>query len=125
MTNNIAEQIIQPVVNPTVPPQPNTIADSQQIISGSGIDNDWSQEAMPVVPMEYNQNAAYNPQTYTQPEPYAQEYNEYYNDVPKDPRGYHHPPEGDWDTKGRQRGDGDRDRDRDRDRMRDPPAYQV
>jgi hypothetical protein len=122
LTNNITEQIIQPVVNPALPTQPNTIADAQQIISGSTIENEWNQENIQPVPIEYNQNAASYPQTYNQTENYPQEYNEYYSEIPKDPRSYHHPPEGEWDAKVRPRSnenERERERDRERERTRD------
>ncbi|XP_018577529.1 protein virilizer isoform X2 [Anoplophora glabripennis] len=122
LTNNITEQIIQPVVNPSLPAQPNTIADAQQIISGTTIEPEWPQESIPAVPvpLEYNaQPSTTYHQPYNQTEPYSQEFTEYYPDVPKDPRGYHHTPETDWDVKGRPRiPDTERDRDRDRDRER-------
>lgn len=127
LTNNITEQIIQPVVNPALPTQPNTIADAQQIISGSTIENEWNQENIQPVPIEYNQNAASYPQTYNQTENYPQEYNEYYSEIPKDPRSYHHPPEGEWDAKVRPRSnENERERERDRERERTRDAnYQV
>lgn len=112
LTNNIAEQIIQPVVNPTIPNQPNTIADAQQIISTASVDPEWSQDNIPSQPLEFPNPSTANFQQYAQPEPYQHpEFPEYYNDVPKDPRSYHHTPETDWD-KGRNR-EGDRDRNRD------------
>ncbi|KAJ8972217.1 hypothetical protein NQ314_000278 [Rhamnusium bicolor] len=117
LTNNITEQIIQPVVNPTLPAQPNTIADAQQIISGATIEPEWQQEAIPAVPLEYSaQPAAPYHQPYAQTESYPQEFTEYYNDVPKDPRSYHHTPETDWDVKARPRiSEPERDRERTRD----------
>ncbi|XP_076274997.1 protein virilizer-like isoform X2 [Rhynchophorus ferrugineus] len=112
LTNNIAEQLVQPVVNPALPNPPNTIADAQQIISGSSVDAEWSQDNISTQPLEYPNQAATNYQQYNQPESYQhQEFSEYYNDVPKDPRSYHHTPETEWD-KGRNR-DSDRERNRD------------
>lgn len=123
LTNNISEQIVQPVVNPALPAQPNTIADAQQIISGTTIESDWQQENIQSVPIEYNsQQATSYHQNYTQPETYNQEFNEFYNEVPKDPRNYHHTPETEWESKGRSRNsecDRDRDSERDRERNRD------
>lgn len=49
-------------------------------------------------------------QQFTQPEQYVQEF-DYYTEVPKDPRSYHHTPDTDWD-KGRNR-EGERDHGRD------------
>lgn len=136
LTVNIAEQIIPPVVTPSLPAQPNTIADVQQIISGgNSVENEWQQEAIQPVPMEYTQPTAtanYQ-QAYTQPESYPSEYTDYYPEIPKDPRAYHHTPAEvvDWERKSRGRSieverdrDRDRERDRDRDRGRDV-AYQV
>lgn len=104
LTANIQEQIIQPVVNPTLPAQANTIPDVQQI---SAIENEWQQEPIQSVPIEYPQQSAtpYPPATYVVgQEQYNQEYNEYYNEVPKDPRSYqHHTPETDWENKSRGR----------------------
>lgn len=121
LTNNITEQIIQPAVNPSLPAQPNTIADAQQICSNAPIETEWhpqhTQESIPPTPMEYNAQAStvYH-QPYNQTEQYSQEFADYYNDVPKDPRGYHHTPETEWDAKGRSRlPDNERDRDRSRD----------
>lgn len=51
LTNNIAEQLVQPVVNPALPNQPNTIADSQQIIPSSSVDAEWSQDNIPAQPL--------------------------------------------------------------------------
>ncbi|KAJ8978120.1 hypothetical protein NQ317_014175 [Molorchus minor] len=118
LTNNITEQIIQPVVNPALPAQPNTIADAQQIISGTTIEPEWQQEPIPSVPLDYNaQPAPQYHQPYAQTDSYSQEFTEYYSDVPKDPRSYHHTPESDWDSKGRTRmPEGERDRDRERTR---------
>lgn len=125
LTANIAEQIIQPAVTPSLPAQPNTIADVQQIISTNAIENDWPQET--IQPIEYAQQpatASYS-QNYSQPAPYSQEYNDFYPEVPKDPRSYHHTPETDWEHKSRGRSiEIERERDRDRDRARDI-GYQV
>lgn len=125
LTNNITEQIIQPVVNPSLPAQPNTIADAQQIISSTTIEPEWQQESIPTVPLEYNAQptTAYH-QPYNQTETYSQEFTEYYPDVPKDPRGYHHTPETEWDKARPRISETERDRDRDRERNRDV-AYQV
>lgn len=124
LTNNITEQIIQPVVNPAVPTQPNTIADAQQICTNNTTEPEWHpQENIPSGPMEYNAQQQTGFQNYNQNEQYGQEFAEYYGDVPKDPRAYHHPPEGDWEAKGRPRmSDGDRDRERERTR---DISYQV
>ncbi|CAH0546418.1 unnamed protein product [Brassicogethes aeneus] len=127
LTNNITEQIIQPVQNPSLAQQANTIADAQQIISGTTtIEADWQTDSVPSGSIEYGSNTPATPyQSYPQqPEGYAQEFGEYYGgDVPKDPRSYHHTPDQDWDSKGRSR-DEDRDRERDRDRDRGRDNYQ-
>ncbi|XP_060534477.1 protein virilizer [Cylas formicarius] len=101
LTNNLTEQIIQPVVNPALPSQPNTISDVQQIISASSVESEWSQEAGNAGPIEYISQTAATYQSYGTNEPYQQEFTDYYNDIPKDPRGYHHTPETDWEAKPR------------------------
>lgn len=123
LTVNIAEQIVSPVVTPALPAQPNTIADVQQIVSQNSIEPEWPQETVQPVPLEYSAQTAatYNPQ-YNQPEPYQQEYQEYYNEVPKDPRSYHHTPETDWDSKSRSR---PAEAERDRERSRNVISYAV
>lgn len=119
LTVNITEQIIQPVVNPTLPAQANTIPDVQQI---SAIENEWPQETIQSIPIEYpQQTTTPYPPTYVGPDQYNQEYNEYYNEVPKDPRSYHHTPETDWENKSRGRS---LERDRERDRPRESSSYQ-
>lgn len=125
LTVNIAEQILPPVVTPSLPAQPNTIGDVQQVITGSAIENDWQAETIQPVAMEYTQPtaAASYPQPYSQPEPYSAEYSDYYTEIPKDPRSYHHTPEVDWERKSRGRSI-EVERERDRDRGRDL-AYQV
>ncbi|KAG5885200.1 hypothetical protein JTB14_012224 [Gonioctena quinquepunctata] len=114
LTNNITEPIIQPVVNPSLPTQPNTIADAQQIGTVPPLESEWQAEPIPTVPVEYTAQPAVPYQNYSQPEQYPSEF-EYYNDVPKDPRSYHHTPETEWETtKGRPRiSDAERDRSRD------------
>lgn len=106
LTANLTEQIIQPVVTPSLPPQPNTISDVQQIIPSTPIENEWpSQEPLQTVSIDYTQQPA-TPyaQNYVGAEPYGQEYSDYYNETtPKDPRGYHHTPESEWDNKSRGR----------------------
>lgn len=83
---------------------------------------------MQPVPMEYTQQphaVPYAAQTYAQAEQFPQEYTDYYNEPPKDPRSYHNTPESDWDNKSRGRSI-ERDRDRDtRDRPREVDRYQV
>ncbi|XP_017779064.1 PREDICTED: protein virilizer isoform X2 [Nicrophorus vespilloides] len=122
LTANITEQIIPPVVTPSLPAQPNTISDVQQIISQNPIENDW-QEPIQQVPMEYNQQTATQyPQPYVSQENYQQEnYGEYYGEAPKDPRSYHHTPETDWDNKGRSR-PSETENTREQ-RTRDAPSY--
>ncbi|KAF5276514.1 hypothetical protein FQA39_LY06583 [Lamprigera yunnana] len=102
LTVNVPEQIIPPVVSPAVPPQTNSLPELQQIIPVAGIENEWPQETIQPVPIEYNQQAtvAYS-QTYGAAEQYPQEYTEYYNEIPKDPRSFHNTPETDWDNKSR------------------------
>lgn len=131
LTLNVAEQIMSPVVTPSLPAQQNAIADVQQVMGGGVIENEWQQEAIqPVVPIEYAPPAAAAtayPQTYPPPDPYPPEYTDYYTEIPKDPRSYHHTPapEVDWERKSRGRSiEVDRDRERDRERGRDLP-YQV
>nr|CAH7713265.1 unnamed protein product [Callosobruchus chinensis] len=132
LTNNIIEPIVQPPVNPAIPPQPNTIADVQQICPVTNkIEPEWQpQEVIQPVPMEYTAQPAvpYHQPPYVPPpeqQPYQPELIEYYGTV-KDPRGYHHPQEGDWDTKTRRVDvERDRDRDRDRDRSRDLPYQKT
>ncbi|KAF2903313.1 hypothetical protein ILUMI_02877 [Ignelater luminosus] len=127
LTSNIAEQIIQPVVPPAIPPQTNPLPEVQQIIPVNTIENEWSQETMQPVPMEYTQQphpVPYAAQTYAATEQFPQEYTDYYNEPPKDPRSYHNTPESDWDNKSRGRSI-ERDRDRDsRDRPREVDRYQ-
>ncbi|CAH1155610.1 unnamed protein product [Phaedon cochleariae] len=116
LTNKITEQIIQPVVNPSLPAQPNTIADVQQICSSQPLETEWPQENIQTLPIDYNTQQATPYQTYNQQEPFTQDY-EYYSDVPKDPRSYLHNPETEWDSKSRSRvSDADRDKDRERNR---------
>lgn len=115
------------VVTPSLPAQPNTIADVQQIISTSAIENEWPQDTIQPVPIEYTQPTAAvaYPPAYPQTDPYPQEYADYYSEVPKDPRSYHHTPETDWEHKSRGRSSEiEKDRERDRDRARDT-GYQV
>lgn len=124
LTNNITEQIVQPVTNPSLPSQPNTIADAQQICSNPPIETEWhSQENVAPTLLEYNAQQPAANYNYSSNEQYSQEFGEYYNDLPKDPRSYHHTSESEWDSKGRPRVS-DPDRDRDRDRNRDV-QYQV
>lgn len=47
LTKNLSEQLIQPIVNPALPSQPNTIADSQQIVATNTIESEWPQETVP------------------------------------------------------------------------------
>ncbi|XP_056632492.1 protein virilizer isoform X1 [Diorhabda sublineata] len=108
LTKNIAEQIIQPVVNPSLTNQTNVIQDNQQICSGSPLDTEWPQDA---VPIDYTAQQTTPYQQFTQPEQYVQDF-DYYPDVPKDPRSYHHTPETEWDNKTRREGDRDHSRDR-------------
>ncbi|KAH1003229.1 hypothetical protein HUJ05_011162 [Dendroctonus ponderosae] len=82
LTNSLAEQLVPPIVNPTLPSQPNTIADAQQI--GATPEAEWAQDA----PGEYQPPAFPG---FHQAEPY--QYPEYFGDVPKDPRSYHQEPE--------------------------------
>lgn len=127
LTVNISEQIMTPVVTPALPAQPNTISDVQQVIGGASVENEWQPEAIPSVPIEYSQPAAATsyPQTYPQPETYPSGYSDYYTEIPKDPRSYHHTPEVDWERKSRGRSiEVDRERERDRERGRDM-TYQV
>ncbi|XP_019867996.2 protein virilizer isoform X2 [Aethina tumida] len=115
LTNNITEQILQPVTNPSLN-QPNTIADAQLIISTAAIEPEWQQENIQNVPIDYNTNTPATYQAYPQTEQYPAEFNEYYNDIPKDPRSYHHTSETEWDSKSRSRtNDSERERDRSRD----------
>lgn len=124
MTNNITEQIVPPVTNQTLPSQSNTIADTQQICSNTTIETEWHpQESVPPTPLEYSAQQATANYNYNTTEQFPQEFGEYYNEVPKDPRSYHHSSESEWDSKGRLRGS-DNERDRDRDRNRDV-QYQV
>lgn len=124
LTNNITEQIVQPVANQSLPSQPNTIADAQQICSDTTIEEEWQpQETVPPTPLEYNAQQPAANYNYNSGEPFSQEFGEYYNDVPKDPRSYHHNSETEWDNKGRPRVS-DTERERDRDRNRDV-QYQV
>ncbi|XP_072392863.1 protein virilizer [Diabrotica undecimpunctata] len=99
LTNNIAEPIIQPPVNPSLNNQPNTIQDAQQICAGSPLDAEWPQDNITPVPIDYTAQQADPYQQFVPPEQYVQEF-DYYTEVPKDPRSYHHTPETDWD-KGR------------------------
>lgn len=127
LTVNIAEQIMPAVVTPSLPAQANTIPDVVQQI-GAAVENEWQAETVQAVGLDYTQTAAtpsYQ-QTYPQPENYP-EYSDYYTEVPKDPRAYHHTPEVDWERKSRARSsevEKDRERDRERDRGRDL-TYQV
>lgn len=129
LTANIAEQVIQPVVAPSLPPQTNPLPTSnvQQILPVTSIKNEWNQEPNQAVSMEYSQQptAAY-PQTYVQQDQFQHNYGmqDYYGEMPKDPRSYHNTPEAEWENKGRDRSM-DRDRDRDRDRGRDSDRYLV
>nr|XP_023012377.1 protein virilizer [Leptinotarsa decemlineata] len=132
LTNNITEPIVQPVANPSLPTQPNTIADAQQICVVPPVETEWQPEAIPTVPVEYSAQPAAPYQAYNPPEQYVQDF-EYYPDVPKDPRSYHHTPETEWETKPRPRvSDTERDRSREstyqkpaapeRDHVRSEPA---
>ncbi|XP_066149127.1 protein virilizer [Euwallacea fornicatus] len=102
LTKNLSDQLIQPIVNPTIPSQPNTIADSQQIVLGNTVEPEWPQECVPQQQIaDFTSQATtnfqsygHNPETYTQPQT---EYTEYYGDTPKDPRSYHHSSEPEWD----------------------------
>lgn len=73
--------------------------------------------------MEYNAQQPAANYNYNSGEPFTQEFGEYYNDIPKDPRSYHHNSETEWDNKGRPRVS-DTERERERDRNRDA-QYQV
>lgn len=117
LTNNITEQIIQPVTNQSLPSQPNTIADAQQICSNPTIEPEWhTQENVPTTPLEYSAQQPVANYNYNSNEQFPQEFGEYYTDIPKDPRSYHHSSETEWDNKGRPRiSDTERDRDRNRD----------
>ncbi|CAG9763201.1 unnamed protein product [Ceutorhynchus assimilis] len=96
LTNNLAEQLVQPIVNPALPiTQANTIADAQQIIAVSTVDPEWSQDNGSQQPIEYPAPSI-NFQSYG-PEAFQQEFPEYFSEPPKDPRSYHHTPEHDWD----------------------------
>lgn len=124
LTNNITEPIVPPVVNPSLPSPSNVIVDPQQICSNTDVEPDWhSQENVPPAPLEYSAQQPAANYNYNTNEQYVQEFGEYYNDIPKDPRSYHHTAESEWDNKGRPR-ISDTERDRDRDRSRDT-QYQV
>lgn len=82
LTNSLAEQLVPPIVNPTLPSQPNTIADAQQI--GAPPEGEWAHDAQ-------GEYAGPGFQGFHQAEPY--QYPDYYADVPKDPRSYHQEPE--------------------------------
>ncbi|KAK4877295.1 hypothetical protein RN001_009801 [Aquatica leii] len=99
LTVNVPEQIIQPVVSPAIPPQSNPLPELQQIMPVAAIENEWPQDNIQPVPIEYNQQPTvpYS-QTYGTAEPYPPEYTDYYNEIPKDPRSYHNTPETDWDN---------------------------
>lgn len=122
LTNNITEQIVQPVTNQSLPSQPNTIADAQQICANTTSESEWhSQENVTTKPLEYNAQQPATNYNYNANEQFPQEFGEYYTDIPKDPRSYHHNSENEWDNKGRPRiSDTERDRDRNRDMQ-----YQV
>lgn len=104
LTNNLTEQIIQSTVPPAAPNSNNVIAEVPQICATPTIEQEWPQENIPAVPVEYvaQQAAAYQPYNQND-QPYTQEFVEYYNDVPKDPRSYHQTPETEWDAKSRSR----------------------
>lgn len=99
-----------------MPSQPNTIVDAQQICSNTTIETEWnSQENLPPTPLDYSAQQPTATYNYNANEQYSQEFGEYYNDIPKDPRSYHHTSETEWDSKGRPRvSDTERDRDRER-----------
>ncbi|KAF5273298.1 hypothetical protein FQR65_LT04720 [Abscondita terminalis] len=102
LTVNVPEQIIQPVVSPAIPPQSNSLPELQQIIPVPSIENEWPQDNIQPVPLEYNSQPAVSyPQTYGTAEQYPPEYTDYYNEIPKDPRSFHNTPETDWDAKSR------------------------
>ncbi|XP_031343307.1 protein virilizer isoform X1 [Photinus pyralis] len=102
LTVNVPEQIIQPVVSPAIPPQPNSLPELQQIIPVTPIKNEWPQDNIQAVPIEYTQQPAVAyPPSYGTTDQYSQEYSEYYSEIPKDPRSYHNTPETDWDNKNR------------------------
>ncbi|XP_044750585.1 protein virilizer isoform X2 [Coccinella septempunctata] len=88
LTKNIAEQIVQPVVNPPVVPSQPNLVETQQILPTNHLETEWPTENI-TIPIDYNQPAQPYQQPYTQPEPYQPEYTEYYPDPPKDPRNYH------------------------------------
>ncbi|KAL3285081.1 hypothetical protein HHI36_019205 [Cryptolaemus montrouzieri] len=110
LTKNITEQIIQPVVNPPVVPSQSNLVEPQQILP---IETEWPNENLPI-PIEYDQATQPYPQTYTQPDPYQPEYQEYYNDPPKDPRNYH-VENTEWNKVCPRPNEGERERDRGRD----------
>ncbi|CAG9862506.1 unnamed protein product [Phyllotreta striolata] len=112
LTNNINEQIIPPVANPTLT-KPNVPIDSEQVIAGSPLEGEWLQDGNIITPLpiDYSAQQTTSYQQFTQPEQYVQEFN-YYTEGPKDPRSYHHTPETDWDK---------RSRDEERDHNRDVP----
>lgn len=108
-----------------MPSQPHTIPDAQQICSNATIETEWHpQENVPAAPLEYTAQQATANYNYNSNEQYSQEFGEYYNDIPKDPRSYHHTTESEWDNKTRPPRVSDTDRDRDRDRNREV-QYQV
>ncbi|KAL1500859.1 hypothetical protein ABEB36_006283 [Hypothenemus hampei] len=112
LTKNLSEQLVQPIINPALPGQSNTLVDAPHV---SSADQEWPQDNASQQPMTSNFQDSANYQPYTNPnEVYAQsqEYPEYYSDVPKDPRSYHHTPESEWDKPPRNR-DSERERARD------------
>ncbi|XP_050313210.1 protein virilizer isoform X2 [Anthonomus grandis grandis] len=116
ITNNLAEHLIQPIVNPTLPNQLTTIPETQVNTPIVPVEPEWSQDdssQQQPIPEYPNQVQTNFPAYGHQPEPFPQHqepYQEYYSDPPKDPRGYHHTPETEWESKSSNRARGESDR---------------
>lgn len=111
------------IPEPTTPPVPSqSLSQSgqtneiQSIITHNNVKADWQGPVQNIVPIEYSQQPATQyPRQFSGNETYnqAQEYNEFYEAPPKDPRSYHHTPETEWDGKNQRPGEKERERDRD------------